>query len=174
MKYPEKNAALFYIETMHFVLNEEGQLWSLCEYEWRHPGEKKWNYGYHDGYLHVGKDTFEIREICKKVYYRVDRNGYELVVEKSLEEMLKEIAERVDLIEYIIGEAMFALMANASVNIGCASLKRVLEENGMVTVIHSTNERTLYRLNKEKVTVLSFFEQHSDQVRELHKKLVTP
>jgi hypothetical protein len=32
----------------------------------------------------------------------------------------------------------------------------------------------LYRLNKEKVTVLSFFEQHSDQVRELHKKLVTP
>ncbi len=174
MEYPEKNSIEFCVGAIRFFLNDRGELWNAgkCFYEWRQPGERTWTEASGYGYLPVGKDTFEIREIGKKVYYRMDRHGYELVVEKSLEEMLKEIAERIDLIEYTNG-SMFALMSDRSVNIGCIDLRTVAATNGMLTLIHSTNERTLYRLNKEKVRVLPFFEQHGDKVRELHRTLVT-
>lgn len=172
MKYPEKNASLFYIGEMHFALDVDWRLWSLCAHEWRPSGTDAWKEGHCGCFLSLEEDVYEIRR--GDSVYRVDKDGYERVIEKSLDEMLKEIAARVDLIEYKVGEGVFALLSDKSVDIGCSDLKKVLEQNGMITAIHSTNERTLYRLNKEKVAVVPFFVQNVGIVRKVHKDLVTP
>lgn len=173
MKYPEKNATMLHIGSIPFVLDEQGRLWGLWDYEWRRPGEETWKEGVHNCFLPVGDKAFEVRKTGGDKIYRVDKDGYELVEETPLDQMLKEIAERIDMLEFK-DNILFALMSDKSANIGCPDLLNVLVKNDIVVPIHVTKERALYRLNKENVRVLPFFEQYKSRVKSLYEALVKP
>lgn len=171
-KYPEKNAREFRIGAMHFSLNDVGDLWNVgsCVYEWRYPGETEWTKTSGHGYLPVGRNTFEIREIGWKSYYRIDKDGYELVVEKSLEEMLKKIIEKVDFIECRT-QMVYALLPETEVAIGCIDAIKVLEDAKLIQVVHSSEERSLYLVLKNKVDE-KHFENHRKRVEDLYERIV--
>lgn len=172
MQYPEKNAREFSIGALHFYLNDKGELWGVGsrKYEWRHPGNNKWAEASGCGYLPVRMEAFEIRETGKKVYYRVDKDGYERFEEKSLEEMIKEIIGKVDFIERR-GQIVYALLPETEVAIGCIDTIKVLEDAKLIQVVHSSEERSLYLVLKNKVDEKNF-ENHRSRVEDLYERIV--
>jgi hypothetical protein len=172
MEYPEKNSIEFCVGAIRFFLNDRGELWNAgkCFYEWRQPGERTWTEESGYGYLPVGKDTFEIREIGKKVYYRVDRNGYERFEEKSLAEMIEEIVEKVDFIEQR-KQVVYALLPDGAVTVGCIDSIKVLEDAKLIQEIHCFNGRSLYLVLKNKIDEKHFMD-HKKRVEDLYERIV--
>lgn len=172
MEYPEKNAREFRIGAMHFSLNDAGELWNVggCVYEWRKPGEREWTEASGCGYLPVGRDTFEIRELGWKSYYRIDKDGYERIEEKSLAEMIEKIVEKVDFIERR-KHVVYALLPDRVVAIGCEEAVTVLEDANLIQPVHSSEEQSLYLVLKNEINEIHF-ENHRYRVEELYERIV--
>lgn len=172
MEYPEKNSREFRIGAIRFFLNDRGELWSAgkCYYEWRQTGEIIWTEASGYGYLPVGQDTFEIREIGKKVYYRVNKDGYERFEEKSLAEMIEKIIEKVDFIERR-EKVVYALLPETEAAIGCIDAIAILGNAKLIQTVHSTKKRSLYLVLKNKVDEKQF-ENYTDRVKKLYERIV--
>ena len=125
---------------------EGKKLWAFNDGKWKFPRETNWTRFYHESFFDLCDTPIEIKDESLGLVYRVSINGFEEVPEVSAEYMLHAIAQQLDLLEYSNGR-VWAMQAKERVDLGCQELMFILEASKMVTGIHRTSERTLYRFS---------------------------
>jgi len=158
------------IGTQRFVL-EGYKLWSLEDGEWRFLGEKDWRDRHHGSYLSIAGNPIEIKDAASGLVYLVSIHSFEEVHEVSTEYMLHAIAQKLDLLEYS-GSRVYALQEKEKVELGCQELAVILEASKLVTILHRTSERTLYRFVGQGEGAPKELLKYPTEIKKAYNKLV--
>jgi len=168
-KFEGTAATMVKIGSQRFVM-EGDKLWSFEDGEWRYQGENGWRGRHRGSYLSITGTPIEIKDASAGLIYRVSIHGFEEVHEVSIEYMLHAIAQKLDLLEYS-GSRVYALQEKEKVELGCQDLAVILEASKMVTILHCTSERTLYRFVGIG-SALKELLQYKAEIRKAYDKLV--
>lgn len=163
----EGNDCLFVtISKLDFVKRDH-EFWILDKHQWRRGDGHEWNEGL-PGCYHNLNNPREIKGTDGSIY-RIDMEGFEEFPYVNIKEMITKIAQKLDLLEYAKGR-VYALREKDSVNLGCMALKETLQRTKMITVIHSTPGRDLYRFTwtgEVPVDLLSY----EKEIKEIYERM---
>ena len=169
-KFEGTAAMMVKIGSQSFVL-EGSKLWALNDGKWRRPGEEDWKNAQHGCYFDLNEAPYEITNKSVSTVYRVSINGFKEVPEVTGEYMLHAIAQKLDLLEYSNGRVA-ALQEKERVDLGCQELMFILEASKMVTAIHRTSERTLYRFVGQGEGAPKELLKYPSEIKKAYDKLV--
>lgn len=120
--------------------------------------------GYHD--LGEGM-TIDIK--YRDAFFRVYKDGFEEVPAITRETMIREIAKKLDLLEYT-GGSLYALQANEKIKLGCTTVVGILSDLGAITIVHNVKERTLYRFIWTEAVARSF-KDCEKEIKEIYERM---
>lgn len=153
------NGKLFFIDN--------GIMWPTWGCEWRKVGTKKWYPLAPGGFLHIQGLAAELK--VGRVQYFIDEFGWEEVAGVSIEEMLKAIVDKIELLEYRDAR-MYAMLKDSTLELGCRELRSILISEDMVTEVHHGAFREIYRINKDKVK-LGSLAMYPDEIKKVFSAL---
>ena len=169
-KFEGTAATMVKIGTQSFVLEGNKKLWALNDGKWKFPRETNWTPFSHGSFFDLCDTPIEIKDSTLGLVYRVSINGFKEVPEVTDEYMLHAIAKKLDLLEYS-GSRVYALQEKEKVELGCRELAVILEASKLVTILHRTSERTLYRFAGMGSAPLALL-QYKAEIKKAYNKLV--
>lgn len=160
--FSDLNAKFFEFYGGKFIY-EDRKLWTMQAVEWKRMGDRTWIPADPATYWSdsLSDGGFLIR--CKGKIFKVEIGGWIECKEPSTDEIAKAISEKLDLLEWR-GDSLSALMATGQIYLGCRTARDIMENNGMLKLIHSSSEsdRAVYLFVKEKFRPEPFLRYESE------------